>query len=756
MEWKLAYAPHAACRDIDLRTAADVERSGFPILSATVPGCIETELMKIGELPDLYFSDNTLLAQKLENLHLWYYTTVDLDDARATVRFGGIDTVADLFVNGAYVRSSENMFVPCDLHGCFVQGKNEIVVHVKPICIEARKIVTPAASRAQPHCYPALVYRKAAHMFGWDIMPRIVSAGLWKPVEILPYRADRIEEVYLSTARADLTHARLSLYYAVGIGGDFAQEYTLTVSGRCGESAFSKTARLYHTCGHIGIELPNPKLWWPKNAGDQNLYDVTVTLAYRGETRDEYSFRAGVRTIRLDRTDTTDRDGNGKFCFEVNGREIFALGTNWVSLDALHCNDEKRLDRALALLDDVGCNMVRCWGGNLYESDRFYDFCDEHGILVWQDFAFACELPPQNERLFAQIKEEAEYQIKRLRNHPALALWAGDNECDDAWAYVGRDPNDNLLTREVLRRAVGEHDYTRSYLPSSPYRSPAATGEPDRMPEKHLWGPRDYFKGDFYKNTFCHFASETGYHGFNSPTSLRRFLKDPETIFRAPGIPTDEYLVHASSMSTDMAEEYSYRIGLAVNQVVTLFGRVEENHADFVRQSQISQAEAVKYFIEKFRIAKPVRSGILWWNLIDGWPQVSDAVVDYYGVKKLAYSFIRRSQNPVCLMFDEPEDGKIRLFGVNDLPDEKSVAYTVTNVTDGKVVLTGTAVLPTDRSVEIASLPIEEGEQKFYLIEWQRDGKTARNHYFTNLLRINYRDYLSALAACGLDEFEGF
>ena len=756
MEWKLAYAPHAACRNIDLRTAADVERSGFPILSATVPGCIETELMKIGELPDLYFSDNTLLAQKLENLHLWYCTTVDLDDARATVRFGGIDTVADLFVNGEYVRSSENMFVPCDLRGCFVQGKNEIVVHIKPICIEARKIITPAASRAQPHCYPALVYRKAAHMFGWDIMPRIVSAGLWKPVEILPYRADRIEEVYLSTARADLTHARLSLYYAVGIGGDFAQEYTLTVSGRCGESAFSETRKLYHTCGHIGIELPNPKLWWPKNAGDQNLYDVTVTLAYRGETRDEYSFRAGVRTIRLDRTDTTDRDGNGKFCFEVNGREIFALGTNWVPLDALHCNDEKRLDRALALLDDIGCNMVRCWGGNLYESDRFYDFCDEHGILVWQDFAFACELPPQNERLFAQIGEEAEYQIKRLRNHPALALWAGDNECDDAWAYEGRDPNDNLLTREVLRRAVGEHDYTRSYLPSSPYRSPAATGEPDRMPEKHLWGPRDYFKGDFYKNTFCHFASETGYHGFNSPTSLRRFLKDPETVFRAPGIPTDEYLVHASSMSTDMGEEYSYRIGLAVNQVITLFGRVEETHADFVRQSQISQAEAVKYFIEKFRIAKPVRSGILWWNLIDGWPQVSDAVVDYYGVKKLAYSFIRRSQNPVCLMFDEPECGKIRLFGVNDLPDEKSVAYTVTNVTDGKVVLTGTAVVPTDRSVEIASLPIEKDEQKFYLIEWQRGGKPARNHYFTNLLRINYRDYLSALAACGLDEFEGF
>ena len=276
------------------------------------------------------------------------------------------------------------------------------------------------------------------------------------------------------------------------------------------------------------------------------------------------------------------------------------------------------------------------------------------------------------------------------------------------------------------------------------------------MPEEHLWGPRDYFKGPYYKDTFCHFASETGYHGFPSVTSLKKFLKEPEIIFKEDGIPTDEYLVHAASPELDPNASYAYRIKLAYDQVVTLFGKAEETLSDFVRQSQISQAEAKKYFIEKFRIGKWKRTGIIWWNLLDGWPQVSDAVVDYYYDRKLAYHYIKRSQQPVCLMFDEPENGKLRLVAVNDLPVNKQITYTVKRYSDDAVVLSGKCEVPADAAITVDFADLADNEKEFYYIEWIMDGKKCCNHYFTNILNIDYPAYIEALEKYGMNEFEGF
>lgn len=160
--------------------------------------------------------------------------------------------------------------------------------------------------------------------------------------------------------------------------------------------------------------IENCRLWWPKNSGKQYLYTTTVELLYKGNTCDKYNLNIGIRTVKLNRTDITDEDGNGEFCFEINRKKIFVLRTNWVPLDALHSRDFARLCKAFELLDDIGCNMVRCWGGNVYESDEFFDLCDRHGIMVWQDFAMACEIPPQNETFARMIETEATYQIKRL------------------------------------------------------------------------------------------------------------------------------------------------------------------------------------------------------------------------------------------------------------------------------------------------------------------------------------------------------
>lgn len=769
MDWKMAYAHHEKCACGTYCTIKELETSGFDVIPASVPGNLELDLMKNGRIEDLYFSTNTLEAQKLEDVHVWYYTVLNITKPNQYLRFEGIDTFADIYVNGRLAKSTDNMYLAYDVEADWLEGENEVVVHIKPTMLEARKFTSPAVCSALRYNYASLYVRKAPHMFGWDIMPKIVSAGLWKEVTLQERMVDRFNEVYLFTDeikyQADGSNkASMRLYINTELSGPFASEYTVRIEGSCRESHFICEKRLWHNTQGFVFDVENGKLWWPKNVGEANLYDVKVTLLRGSEICDIYQMKAGIRTVELDRTDAMDREGNGEFCFKVNGKKIFVLGTNWVPLDAFHSNDRNRLSEAMALLEDIGCNMIRCWGGNVYESDEFFDYCDEHGVLIWQDFAMACAIYPNEEMFEEKLYEEAVYQVKRLRNHSSLALWAGDNECDESYyseTGIRKNPNHNSLTRKVLRRAVELHDGSRPYLPSSPYISEEVfhLGK-KHMPERHLWGPRDYFKGTFYKDTFCHFASETGYHGFPSPQSLRCFLKEPEKIFKEDGTATDEYLVHAAGMELSADGQYAYRIKLAYDQVVTLFGKAEENFDDFVRQSQISQAEAKKYFIEKFRIGKWKRTGIIWWNLLDGWPQVSDAVVDYYHVKKLAYHYIKRSQEPVCIMFDEPENGRIRLVAVNDLPEDVEVAYTVKKISDAVktdcVILSGNGVVSADSAVEFDSLAIVEGEKEFYLIEWKLDGKCYKNHYFTNIIDIDYQKYMDALKICGMDEFEGF
>ena len=758
MDWKLTYASHAQCPRCEFHTVSELDAAGFTQLSASVPGNFELELVKAGIEPDFYDSTNVWNAQKYEATHVWYSTRVEIQNESQYLLFEGIDTFAEIYVNGGLSATSDNMFLPCKVKTGLRVGSNEILVHILPAMLEARKHISPAACNAMEYNYASLYQRKAAHMYGWDIMPRIVSAGLWKPVHICEEKPDHINEVYVVTHRIDFeaNRAYARIYVNADLSGDFAQEYSIRIEGRCGESSFCKEMTLWHNTYAFPFEIDDCCLWYPRNAGQPSLYDTKVTLLHCGKICDTYCLKIGVRTVELERADDT-KGTDGEFVFRINGKRIFCLGTNWVPLDAFHSQDPKRLPQALELLSDVGCNMVRCWGGNVYESDEFFDYCDAHGILVWQDFAMGCAVYPQDDCFAKKMEQEAVYQIKRLRNHPSLVLWAGDNEGDQVF-YDGigvlRDPNRNRLTREILRRAVEMHDYSRPYLPSSPFFSEAVFRREAELPEMHLWGPRDYFKGDFYKNTFCHFASETGYHGFPAVSSLKRFLRKPEIIFEESGAPTQEYLAHAASMEPSPNAPYAFRIRLAYDQVETLFGSAEANLADFVRQSQISQAEAKKYFIEKFRIAKWKRTGIIWWNLLDGWPQISDAVIDYYFTKKLAYYYIRRSQNPVCLMFDEPTCQGLRLVGVNDLQTPMHLQYKVIRIEDSpEQMLNGEVVLQPNSSTEIDFLKIQPDEQAFYLIEWDGDA-AGRNHYYTNLLNIDYHKYLLALTQCGMAEFE--
>ena len=241
----------------------------------------------------------------------------------------------------------------------------------------------------------------------------------------------------------------------------------IEIHGICGESEFYCRRAVRFKAKSEDITVENPKLWWPKGYGEPNIYKTSVRILNGGKVMSEKTLNVGIRKAELKRTDTTDGK-NGYFGFIVNDVPITVYGTNWVPLDAFHSREHERYDRALGLLDDIGCNMVRCWGGNVYPEQKFYDFCDRRGIMVWQDFAMACGTYPQDDEFAEKMKKEAEAVVRLYRNHPSLVLWTGDNECDQmAWQYAGG--KENRLTREILPEAVARNDFARSYLPSSPY-----------------------------------------------------------------------------------------------------------------------------------------------------------------------------------------------------------------------------------------------------------------------------------------------
>ena len=392
--------------------------------------------------------------------------------------------------------------------------------------------------------------------------------------------------------------------------------------------------------------------------------------------------------------------------------------------------------------------MIRVWGGGVYEDHDFFDWCDANGLLVWQDFMMACEVPLQNDDFCREIAREAEEVIKKLRQHPSLALWCGDNECDETflWKRNRRHlPSMNRITREILPRAVFMHDTVRDYLPSSPYLCDKIVerGLHYASPEQHLWGPRDYWKNAFYSSNTAIFAGETGYHGMPAPASVRKFIP-PESL-TARSAENPDWLCHASQPFGDPDGGCAYRIGLMIGQVKNLFGTAAEDLETFSEQSQIVQAEAMKFLIENFRLKKWEKTGIIWWNVIDGWPQFSDAVVDFYGERKLAFYCIKNVQSPVLAGFLEPEAWQIELRAVNDLDREVKIRYRVTDFATGRRELEGEGRVGPDSVAVLDHLKICQAEQRILKIDFEYDGKDHVNHYLQGGLPVDFDFYRSWL-----------
>ena len=738
--WRLYYYPGDPSIDSPERLRA----AGVPCVDARVPGNVELDLSAAGVLPaDLFMGENITLAEKYETYDWCYETEFTAPEEyrgrRVLLRFGGVDCFAAYFLNGQCVYSSANALIEHEFdvsRALNYGGVNTLHVMIGSPVVRAYSrgydlyTFDMNWSVSRRGLYGA---RKPPHCYGWDIMPRAVSAGIWRDVELVCMDEIEFGQLFFYTAEAREGFAELRCCYELDFPATpeyISAELTVQLEGRCGGSTFSASGRAYFKAGYISIYVSNPKLWYPRGYGEATLYEVEAKVLADGVEVTSKRLRVGIRTVEL------HRDG-GDFRFRVNGTDVMCRGTNWVPLDAYHSRDAARYDRALELVRDANCNIVRCWGGNVYEDHRFFDLCDESGIMVWQDFAMACSLYPQDAEFLEQIRREAASVVRKLRNHPSIILWSGDNECDEIACFRNTLPSDNKITREVLPEVIKNNDHGRPYLPSSPFVSDeiGKSRSLSRLPEDHLWGSRDYFKSDYYKNSKARFVSETGYHGCPPRESIERFI-EPDHVW--PCTDNPQWNLHSSDQQNSPA-----RVELMAKQIAQLFGEIPDDLDGFALASQISQAEAKKFFIENVRRQKPVRTGVIWWNMLDGWPQMSDAVVDYYFNKKLAYYYIKNSQQPVCLMCGEIADWYLPVYAVNDTLRAVSGTYAVTDGETGAVLAEGGFSVGVNGAERVAGIPIMYSEHRLLLLKWTADGAEGFNHYVCGMPPLSLERYKS-------------
>ncbi len=715
-------------------------------LEATVPGCVQLDLSRAGYLPeDLYMGKNILETEKFEDYEWWYERTFDAPEKRKNVYlvFEGVDCIAEYYLNGKKIGESENMYIAHEFRvdDYLVDGENTLTVHLRSAVLYGQRQNYALRQLIFGGKYELRHIRKAPHSGGWDIMCRCITAGLWREV-----RLEVRDDIYFSEHFFYFSVGRRSydlheFYYMLESDSLDFDGVEIELSFSSGEdSAFTKRFPVTKRVGACrSLPIPNRKLWFPVGYGEPNVYEGTARIFRHGELVHEKAMTFGIRDVRFEREDPVGGK-EGKFRFLINGVEVMCKGTNWVPLDAFHSRDAERYDEALALVKDIGCNIVRCWGGNVYEDHKFFDFCDRNGIMVWQDFAMACASYPEDDRFKKLIAEEAAAVIRKLRGHPSIIVWSGDNEVDSGSAYHW-NPDENEITRELLPHVVRQNDWNRPYLPSSPVITTEMYNlgmtsqiHGTTLVEDHLWGPRDYHKSDFYANNLARFISETGYHGCPSIESIKKFTS-PEKVWPYSR-DNDEWILHSSDQTGNPS-----RMLLMEEQVKQLFGEVPTDAESFVIASQISQAEAKKFFIERMRVNRPKTTGIIWWNLLDGWPQTSDAVVDYYFTKKLAYGYIKRSQAPFILACGELSNWNLPLYACNDTLNEYEGTYKVTDESTGKVIAEGSFKSVKNGSNVIAQLPIYYSEKKLLLIAWEVNGEKGFNHYLCGYPPFSLEEY---------------
>ncbi len=625
-------------------------------LPARVPGHLHADLVENGVIGDPFERMNELGCQWLDDQEVSYRTrfTFTADSARPyrVLRFAGLDTICRVILNGDVIAESDNMFVPLeiDVSARLVEGENALEVRFEPatrVGLERRAKyfaehgIAEGRNRFDERCF----VRKAQYMYGWDWGPRLVSAGIWRAVELLEFSA-RIHDVHVTQ-----THEH-----------DGAVRVRATTSADAGVLVHVLEGFGPHVDDGEVARVPTPELWQPRGLGTQRLYQLTTYLCPTGfalssgatlestivelesAALDVQRTNIGLRTVRL----LEEPDALGRsFTFEVNGERIFAFGANWIpdhSFPSLVSRRalRERLESACA----AGMNMLRVWGGGLYESDDFYELCDELGLLVWQDFPFACGYYPDTGEYRDALPKEASANVRRLRNHASLALWCGNNEnlmmWQDAWGGQELQPQryyGEHLYEEVLPAVLRELDPERPYIPTSPQGGDQANG--GGAGDQHYWDVW-HGRGDwkFYRDSAARFSSE---YGFASSCSLRAWQR----VFGA-GTPAAEIArtdVRDSIVRWHDKTAKGYEVFLSYP---ALHYPAAKSLADWVYYSQLNQRDAIRCAIEHYRCSDFCKGSLIW-QLNDCWPVQSWALIDSEAQPKSAWFELARLHAPRLL-----------------------------------------------------------------------------------------------------------
>ncbi|HEY3378929.1 MAG TPA: glycoside hydrolase family 2 protein [Armatimonadota bacterium] len=678
----------------DLGGAWSLTRDGSgETLPAQVPGCVHTDLLANGLIDDPFYRENEEALQWVGETDWTYTRTVDVSAAtlaeeQVLLRCEGLDTLATIVVNGTEVARTENMFRTWEfpIKTLLRVGENRIEIRfTSPIpTITARQTAHPIPDWSGPKEMRGRGWlRKAPYHFGWDWGPVLVTSGIWRPIALLAYTTARLDDVHVRQAHHTDGGVTLDIAIAATVAAPVFAQISVALDGK---TDVATQADCHDGQAHVELAIPDPQRWWPNGLGAQPLYTVTVELCdAAGVSLDRWTRRIGLRTLRLVRE--ADQWGES-FRFEVNGVPFFAKGADWIPADSFSTRVTLAQTRDLLLSAvDAHMNSVRVWGGGIYADDLFYDLCDELGLCVWQDFMFACSsYPAFDDAFMANVRAEAEDNVRRLRHHACLGLWCGNNELlqglvADSWTehQMGWDDYAKLfeaLLGDVVRTLDPERDYISGspYIPKGGWRDANAPDSGDA----HLWGvwhgkePYEWYRGCMHR-----FVSEFGFQSFPEPRTV--------AAYTAP----DDRNVTTAVM------EHHQRSGIGNTTIMTYLLSWFRLPGDFdmtLWLSQILQGLAIKYAVEHWRRQMPRTMGAIYWQLNDCWPVASWASIDYYGRWKALQYLAKRFFAPVLLSgVEDLAQGSVDLYVTSDLltPDSGQLTWTLT-IVEGTPLATGT------------------------------------------------------------------
>lgn len=657
---------------------------------AKVPGTIHQDLINHNRIPNPFYGMNEEAVQWVENEDWMYRTSFvvteeQLNRDAAVLELDGLDTYADVFLNGALILRSDNMFVghKVPVKSVLRKGENRLLIRFRSAVKEALP-----QWETNGFDYPAdndhsskrvsIYTRKAPYSYGWDWGIRLATCGIWRPVRLVFSDVARIEDYYVhqasvSASKADVDN-RLEitnvtsqpvsalLKVAYHYTANDTKEVQKQIELRPGENTVS-----------LPVMIDNPHLWMPNGWGEPSLYKFTASVSVDGVEVASQERQVGLRSIRV----VMEDDEHGKsFYFEVNGHPMFAKGANFIPDDALLPNvTPERYKRILEDVKAANMNMLRVWGGGIYEDDKFYDEADRNGILIWQDFLFACTTYPHDPLFLKRVEAEAEYNIKRLRGHASLAMWCGNNEIYEGVRYWGwknkytaeafaeMNRGYDVLFRQLLPDMVKRFDSDRFYMHGSPYEANWGRPESWKIADSHNWGTwygRKPFES--FDSEIPRFMSEYGFQAFPEMKTIRTFAEEKDFELESP-------VMNAHQKAT---------IGNAlIKQTMGLYYKVPAKFEDLVYVGLVLQGHGMRHGIEAHRRNRPYCMGSLFWQLNDSWPVVSWSSIDYYGNWKAMQYQSQRAFAPVLInAIKEGDDLCVYLIS-DELQDRDDVRLTV-------------------------------------------------------------------------------